>query len=89
MIDGSFKSVLPEAGSTLPHLLESQGYVVEICSHCKGWGRISGQAWPAYNLYLKECDCCEGTGRIVKQVVVRQQKFNKINSSIELVDEQR
>ena len=76
------KSEHGDVTCSLPHLLDNDGYKVEICPACKGWGQISGVGWPEYELFLETCKDCGGSGRVVQQTRISQMNFNEMYSSI-------
>lgn len=76
------KSEQDSVSCSLPHTLDNDGYKVEICQACKGWGKISGVGWPKYELFLETCKSCGGSGRIVRQTRARQLSFNELADGI-------
>lgn len=85
-MSGDKKSEQGDVACSLPHLLDNDGYKVEICTTCKGWGQISGIGWPERELFLETCKDCGGSGRVVRQTRIRQLNFNEMYSGTKKPD---
>lgn len=67
-----------ESGLALPHALDSIGYEVRICRHCKGWGYVSGPDPFTDEMESDLCEWCNGTGRVAVRPKLEAHTLNDV-----------